>query len=169
MIENLSEAYRQIKGFAFKAVVAQRQEKRAQTLFGKFVPEHVLAQFFANPEDTLVGDNRVLSVLFSDIRSFTTHLGEHAPRRAGPLPQPLLRHHGRDHHEARWNRGQVHRRCDQGLLRRPGRSRAEERLRAGVGPGGRGDDRSAGCVQRRSEGGATCPSSTSAWASTTAW
>jgi adenylate cyclase len=71
MIENLSEAYRQIKGFAFKAVVAQRQEKRTQTLFGKFVPEHVIHQFFANPEDTLVGDNRVLSVLFSDIRSFT--------------------------------------------------------------------------------------------------
>jgi len=72
MIERLNEAYRQIKGFAFKAVVAQRQEKRTQTLFGKFVPEHVIHQFFANPEDTLVGDNRVLSVLFSDIRSFTT-------------------------------------------------------------------------------------------------
>jgi class 3 adenylate cyclase/HAMP domain-containing protein len=72
MIENLSEAYRQIKGFAFKAVVAERQEKRTQTLFGKFVPEHVINQYIANPEDTLVGDNRVLSVLFSDIRSFTT-------------------------------------------------------------------------------------------------
>ena len=72
MIENLSEAYRQIKGFAFKAVMAQRQEKRTQTLFGKFVPEHVINQYFANPEDTLVGDNRILSVLFSDIRSFTT-------------------------------------------------------------------------------------------------
>ncbi len=72
MIERLNEAYRQIKGFAFKAVVAQRQEKRTQTLFGKFVPEHVIHQYFANPEDTLVGDNRVLSVLFSDIRSFTT-------------------------------------------------------------------------------------------------
>jgi adenylate cyclase len=72
LIERLEEAYRQIKGFAFKAVTAQRQEKRTQTLFGKFVPEHVLQQFFANPEDTLVGDNRVMSVLFSDIRGFTT-------------------------------------------------------------------------------------------------
>jgi adenylate cyclase len=72
MIENLSAAYRQIKGFAFKAVVAERQEKRTQTLFGKFVPPHVISQYFANPEDTLIGDNRVLSVLFSDIRSFTT-------------------------------------------------------------------------------------------------
>jgi class 3 adenylate cyclase len=72
MIENLNQAYRQIKGFAFKAVVAERQEKRTQTLFGKFVPEHVIKQYIANPEDTLIGDNRVLSVLFSDIRSFTT-------------------------------------------------------------------------------------------------
>jgi adenylate cyclase len=72
MAERLEEAYRQIKGFAFKAVLAQRQEKRTQILFGKFVPEHVIHQFFANPEDTLVGDNRLLSILFSDIRGFTT-------------------------------------------------------------------------------------------------
>jgi class 3 adenylate cyclase/HAMP domain-containing protein len=72
MIENLSEAYRQIKGFAFKAVIAQRQEKRTQTLYARFVPEHVIHQVFADAEESLVGDNRVLSVLFSDIRSFTT-------------------------------------------------------------------------------------------------
>jgi class 3 adenylate cyclase len=72
MTEKLEQAYREIKGFAFQAVLAQRQEKRTQTLFGKFVPEHVIHEHFANPEDTLVGDNRVLSVLFSDIRSFTT-------------------------------------------------------------------------------------------------
>jgi adenylate cyclase len=72
LIERLEEAYRQIKGYAFKAVTAQRQEKRTQTLFGRFVPEHVIHQFFANPEDTLVGENRVMAVLFSDIRGFTS-------------------------------------------------------------------------------------------------
>jgi adenylate cyclase len=72
MTEKLEQAYREIKGFAFQAVLAQRQEKRAQTLFGKFVPENVLHEVFANPEETLVGDNRVIAVLFSDIRSFTT-------------------------------------------------------------------------------------------------
>jgi adenylate cyclase len=72
LIERLEEAYRQTKGFAFKAVTAQRQEKRTQTLFGKFVPEHVVNQFFAKPEDTLVGENRVMAVLFSDIRGFTS-------------------------------------------------------------------------------------------------
>jgi class 3 adenylate cyclase len=72
MTGKLEQAYREIKGFAFQAVLAQRQEKRTQTLFGKFVPVNVLHEFFANPEDSLVGDNRVLAVLFSDIRSFTT-------------------------------------------------------------------------------------------------
>jgi class 3 adenylate cyclase len=72
MTEKLEQAYREIKGFAFQAVLAQRQEKRTQTLFGKFVPENVIHEFFANPEDTLVGDNRVLAILFSDIRGFTT-------------------------------------------------------------------------------------------------
>ncbi|MGO9308602.1 MAG: adenylate/guanylate cyclase domain-containing protein, partial [Spirochaetia bacterium] len=72
MTEKLEQAYKEIKGFAFQAVLAQRQEKRTQTLFGKFVPEHVLHERFANPEESLVGDNRVLAVLFSDIRSFTT-------------------------------------------------------------------------------------------------
>jgi class 3 adenylate cyclase len=72
MTGKLEQAYREIKGFAFQAVLAQRQEKRTQTLFGKFVPAHVIDEVFANPEDTLVGDNRVLAVLFSDIRGFTT-------------------------------------------------------------------------------------------------
>ncbi len=42
MTGKLEQAYREIKGFAFQAVLAQRQEKRTQTLFGKFVPEHVI-------------------------------------------------------------------------------------------------------------------------------
>jgi adenylate cyclase len=72
MTQKLEQAYREITGFAFQAVVAQRMEKRTRTLFEKFVPSHVLSQYLTNPEETLVGDNRVLSVLFSDIRSFTT-------------------------------------------------------------------------------------------------
>jgi adenylate cyclase len=72
MTAKLEQAYREVKGFAFQAVVAQRMEKRTQTLFSKFVPPHVLQEYLANPEETLIGDNRVLSVLFSDIRSFTS-------------------------------------------------------------------------------------------------
>ncbi len=72
MVENLNEAYRQIKGFAAEAVVGELREKRIRTLFGRFVPGNVIEEFFANPEATLVGDNRVLAILFSDIRGFTT-------------------------------------------------------------------------------------------------
>jgi class 3 adenylate cyclase len=72
MVENLSEAYRQIKGFAAEAVVGELREKRIRTLFSRFVPENVIEEYFANPEATLVGDNRVLAILFSDIRGFTS-------------------------------------------------------------------------------------------------
>jgi class 3 adenylate cyclase/HAMP domain-containing protein len=72
MTGKLEQAYKEIKGFAYQAVLAERQEKRTKTLFSKFVPAHVIDEYIANPEDTLVGDNRVLAVLFSDIRSFTT-------------------------------------------------------------------------------------------------
>ena len=72
MVENLSAAYRQIKSFAAEAVVGELREKRIRTLFGAFVPPNVIEEWFANPEASLVGDNRVLAILFSDIRSFTT-------------------------------------------------------------------------------------------------
>jgi len=72
MTATLDQAYRGVKGSAFQAVVAQRMELRTRSLFAKFVPPHVLQEYLAHPEQDLVGDNRVLSVLFSDIRSFTT-------------------------------------------------------------------------------------------------
>jgi class 3 adenylate cyclase len=72
MVENLSDAYSQIRRFAQEAVVGELREKRLRTLFGRFVPGNVIDEYFANPESTLVGDNRVLAVLFSDIRGFTS-------------------------------------------------------------------------------------------------
>ncbi|MBN2532806.1 MAG: adenylate/guanylate cyclase domain-containing protein [Spirochaetales bacterium] len=72
MIGELEEAYTQIKNYAFKAVMAQRKEKRIRHIFQKYVPRDVIDQFFVHPEAMLVGENRVLSILFSDIRNFTT-------------------------------------------------------------------------------------------------
>ncbi|HUV06510.1 MAG TPA: adenylate/guanylate cyclase domain-containing protein [Spirochaetia bacterium] len=72
MIGELEKAYNQIKGFAFKAVLAQKKEQKIRNIFQKYVPNDVIEQFFRNPESMLVGDNRIVSVLFSDIRSFTT-------------------------------------------------------------------------------------------------
>jgi class 3 adenylate cyclase/HAMP domain-containing protein len=72
MVAELERAYNQIKSYAFKAVLAQKREYKIRNIFQKYVPGEVIDQFFKNPESMLVGDNRVLSVLFSDIRSFTT-------------------------------------------------------------------------------------------------
>ena len=72
MIGELEKAYRSVKGHAFKAVLAQKREQKIRNIFQKYVPKDVIDRFFENPESMLVGENRVLAVLFSDIRSFTT-------------------------------------------------------------------------------------------------
>ena len=72
MTEELDKAYSQIKRYAFDAVLAGKKEERIRHIFQKYVPNDVIERFFASPEKMLVGDNRNLSILFSDIRSFTT-------------------------------------------------------------------------------------------------
>jgi class 3 adenylate cyclase/HAMP domain-containing protein len=72
MIGELDTAYNQIKSYAFEAVLAGKKEERIRQIFQKYVPKDVIERFFASPEKMLVGDNRKLSILFSDIRSFTT-------------------------------------------------------------------------------------------------
>jgi class 3 adenylate cyclase/HAMP domain-containing protein len=79
MISELDKAYRQIKRYAFEAVLAGKKEQRIRQIFQKYVPKDLIDKFFAAPESMLVGENRVLAVLFSDIRSFTTISEKMAP------------------------------------------------------------------------------------------
>ena len=72
MLSELEKAYERIKGQAFEAVMAQKKEERVRNIFQKYVPNDLIEKFFASPESMLVGDNRDLAILFSDIRSFTT-------------------------------------------------------------------------------------------------
>lgn len=72
MLEELSKAYGQIKNFALQAVLAQKKETKIRNIFQKYVPQDLIDRFFENPEGMLVGENRELAILFSDIRSFTT-------------------------------------------------------------------------------------------------
>lgn len=72
MTEELGRAYQQIKSYALKAVVAQKKETKIRNIFQKYVPQDLIDRFYEHPEAMLVGENRELSVLFSDIRSFTT-------------------------------------------------------------------------------------------------
>jgi adenylate cyclase len=72
MTGELGRAYDQIKSYALQAVIAQKREQKIRNIFQKYVPKDVIDQFFANPESMLVGDTRTLTVLFSDIRKFTS-------------------------------------------------------------------------------------------------
>ena len=72
MIGELDKAYKQIKNYAFQAVLAQKKETKIRNIFQKYVPQELIDRFFQNPESMLVGENRELAVLFSDIRSFTS-------------------------------------------------------------------------------------------------
>ncbi|MDR0599991.1 MAG: adenylate/guanylate cyclase domain-containing protein [Treponema sp.] len=72
MLGELEKAYQRIKAHAFEAALAQKKEERIRQIFQKYVPKDLIEKFFASPESMLVGDNRDLAILFSDIRSFTT-------------------------------------------------------------------------------------------------
>jgi methyl-accepting chemotaxis protein len=50
MIGELDKAYRQIKRYAFDAVLAGRKEERIRRIFQKYVPRDVIDEFFASPE-----------------------------------------------------------------------------------------------------------------------
>ena len=79
MISELDKAYRQIKRYAFEAVLAGKKEQRIRQIFQKYVPKDLIDKFFAAPESMLIGENRELAILFSDIRSFTTISEKMAP------------------------------------------------------------------------------------------
>jgi adenylate cyclase len=72
MSSELERAYDQIKGYALQAAVARLNEQKTRNVFQKYVPKEVINRYIAHPEEMLVGEDRVLAVLFSDIRSFTT-------------------------------------------------------------------------------------------------
>jgi len=72
MTEQLGKADELVKGFALQAVVAQHKEQKIRNIFQKYVPKNVIDQLFAHPESLLIGEDRVLALLFSDIRGFTT-------------------------------------------------------------------------------------------------
>jgi len=72
MLEELSNAHNTIKEYAFKTVLSQKKEERIKLMFQKYVPQDVVNEIVQNPDQALIGKNANLTVLFSDIRSFTT-------------------------------------------------------------------------------------------------
>jgi len=71
MTSEIQRLYDSIKGYALEAVVAKENEQKIRNIFQKYVPKEVIDRYIASPEEMLKGEDRVLAVLFSDIRSFT--------------------------------------------------------------------------------------------------
>jgi class 3 adenylate cyclase len=73
MTGELEKAWKEIKRYAFEAVLAGKKEQRIRNIFQKYVPKDVIEEFFSSPDPNLLkGKNADLSILFSDIRGFTT-------------------------------------------------------------------------------------------------
>jgi len=72
MLAELETAHRQITSYAFDAAVARKKEFKIRNIFQLYVPKEVIDQTFANPEAMLVGSNKEVAILFSDIRNFTS-------------------------------------------------------------------------------------------------
>ena len=102
MTDQLERAYEHIKSYAFRAATARLKEQKTRTMFQKYVPSDVIEQFFANPEQMLVGEDRVVSILFSDIRDFTAlsemmqpdRLVETLNRYFTVMVDTIMEHHG---------------------------------------------------------------------------
>jgi adenylate cyclase len=74
MIEPLSAmALALFSGTAYQYFVEGREKRKVKTLFGRYVSKDVYDQLLAHPDRAeLGGRRREMSVLFSDIRGFTT-------------------------------------------------------------------------------------------------
>ncbi|HAK45422.1 MAG TPA: adenylate/guanylate cyclase domain-containing protein [Spirochaeta sp.] len=72
MTDELEKAYDQIKIYALETAIAQKKEQRIRNIFQKYVPKEVIDRYFKEPEGLLEGEDRILAVLFSDIRGFTS-------------------------------------------------------------------------------------------------
>jgi len=73
MIEELEKSYNQIKNYAYQTVLAKKKEERIRFIFQKYVPNDIIDHVLNKSTDTmLIGNKQIVTVLFSDIREFTT-------------------------------------------------------------------------------------------------
>jgi adenylate cyclase len=72
MVEGLETAYGRVRGYARTSMISQTRENRFRNVFQMYVPKAVIDQYIADPGRGLEGENRVIAVLSSDIRGFTS-------------------------------------------------------------------------------------------------
>ena len=73
MVGDLEHAYTQIKQYAYKSILAQKSEERVRHIFQKYVPADIIDEVLkSGGSNLLTGKKQVATILFSDIRSFTS-------------------------------------------------------------------------------------------------
>ncbi len=73
MVEDLEMAYNQVKQYAYKSVLAKNSEERVRNIFQKYVPAEIIDEVLKmRGESLLIGKKQEATILFSDIRSFTS-------------------------------------------------------------------------------------------------
>ncbi len=73
MISELESAYNQIKNYAYQTVLAKKKEERVRFIFQKYVPTEVINSVLNLSSDSmLIGAEQNVTLLFADIRSFTS-------------------------------------------------------------------------------------------------
>jgi class 3 adenylate cyclase/HAMP domain-containing protein len=73
MTGSLEQAYGELKKYALETAVAHKREAKIRNIFQKYVPQQVIDRFFESPESMLLGEDRELAIMFSDIRGFTSY------------------------------------------------------------------------------------------------
>ena len=73
MVGDLESAYNEVKQYAYKSVLAKNSEERIRHIFQKYVPGEVIDEVLkAKGDKLLIGKKQNATILFSDIRSFTS-------------------------------------------------------------------------------------------------
>jgi class 3 adenylate cyclase len=72
MMDGLEGANKRVGDYARASRISQKRENRFRNVFQMYVPKAVIDQHIANPGQGLEGENRVIAVLSSDIRGFTS-------------------------------------------------------------------------------------------------
>ncbi len=103
MIADLERVYSMVKGYALRAAVAKENEEKIRKIFQVYVPASVIDDYYASPEQMLVGKQGPVALLFSDIRNFTRFVEKTEARLLveilndyfGRMAKPIYDGHGR--------------------------------------------------------------------------
>ena len=102
----------------------QKQRQQIRSAFGFYLSPPLVEQLAKSPEKLVLGgEERRMTILFSDVRGFTTHLRALQGRSPGPDPsdEPVSHAAHQRHHRAQGHDRQIYRRRHHGVLERAAR------------------------------------------------